>query len=165
MTINKEKLNIALDELELSYRDIVDMATDIVGDTVKDVDKIIENISESMSNDDLRNTLLKLSLRAYSLGEFKEKATMKSELAETVRKQKYAIEFNGAEGSVAAKDNSAIISSAESVIVEVLYNLVSSLLKTKLDEAHRCVDTMKTILMSRLSEAKLSNTLLDNTEI
>ena len=150
--INKDKLNIALDELEISYKDIVEMANDIVGEAVSDVDNI-------------RNTLLRLSMRAYAVGEFKEKATMKSELAETVRKQKYAIEFNGAEGSVAAKDNTAIISSAESVIVEVLYNLVSSLLKTKLDEAHRCVDTLKTILMSRLSEAKLSNTLLDNTEI
>lgn len=163
--INKDKLNIALEELEVSYKDIVEMANDIVGEAVSDVDNIINTISESMTNDDIRNTLLRLSMRAYSLGEFKEKATMKSELAETVRKQKYAIEFNGAEGSVAAKDNTAIISSAESVIVEVLYNLVSSLLKTKLDEAHRCVDTLKTILMSRLSEAKLSNTLLDNTEI
>ena len=163
--INKDKLNIALEELEVSYKDIVEMANDIVGEAVSDVDNIINTISESMTNDDIRNTLLRLSMRAYSLGEFKEKATMKSELAETVRKQKYAIEFNGAEGSVAAKDNVAIISSAESVIVEVLYNLVSALLKTKLDEAHRCVDTLKTILMSRLSEAKLSNTLLDNTEI
>lgn len=163
--INKDKLNIALEELEISYKDIVEMANDIVGEAVSDVDNIINTISESMTNDDIRNTLLRLSMRAYSLGEFKEKATMKSELAETVRKQKYAIEFNGAEGSVAAKDNTAIISSAESVIVEVLYNLVSSLLKTKLDEAHRCVATLQTILLTRLSEAKLSNTLLDNTEL
>lgn len=163
--INKDKLNIALDELEMSYKDIVEMANDIVGEAVADVDSIVNTISESMTNDEIRNTLLRLSMRSYSLGEFKEKATMKSELAETVRKQKYAIEFNGAEGSVAAKDNTAIISSAESVIVEVLYNLVSSLLKTKLDEAHRCVATLQTILLTRLSEAKLSNTLLDNTEI
>ncbi len=163
--INKDKLNIALEELEVSYKDIVEMANDIVGEAVSDVDNIINTISESMTNDDIRNTLLRLSMRAYSLGEFKEKATMKSELAETVRKQKYAIEFNGAEGSVAAKDNTAIISSAESVIVEVLYNLVSSLLKTKLDEAHRCVATLQTILLTRLQEAKLSNTLLDNTEL
>lgn len=163
--INKDKLNIALDELEMSYKDIIEMANDIVGEAVADVDSIVNNISESMTNDEIRNTLLRLSMRSYSLGEFKEKATMKSELAETVRKQKYAIEFNGAEGSVAAKDNTAIISSAESVIVEVLYNLVSSLLKTKLDETHRCVATLQTILLTRLSEAKLSNTLLDNTEI
>lgn len=157
--INKDKLNIALDELEMSYKDIIEMANDIVGEAVADVDSIVNTISESMTNDEIRNTLLRLSMRSYSLGEFKEKATMKSELAETVRKQKYAIEFNGAEGSVAAKDNTAIISSAESVIVEVLYNLVSSLLKTKLDEAHRCVATLQTILLTRLQEAKLTSNL------
>lgn len=163
--VNKDKLNLALEELEMSYKDIVSMSDDIVKEITKDVDNIVSSISESMTNDMLRDTLLRLSMRSYSLGEFKEKSAMKSELAETVRKQKYAIEFNGTEGSVAAKDNTAIINSAESIVVEVLYNLVSSLLKTKLEETHRVVDTLKTILMSRLSEAKLSNTLLENTEL
>ena len=43
-------------------------------------------------------------------------------------------------------------------MVELLYELISNLLKTKLDELHRLTDTLKSILMSRMQEAKFLNT-------
>jgi hypothetical protein len=38
-----------------------------------------------------------------------------------------------------------------------LYNLVANLLKTKLDQLHRLVDALKSILMSRMQETKFMN--------
>ena len=42
-------------------------------------------------------------------------------------------------------------------VTYALYNLIASLLKTKLDAVHRLVDVLKSILMSRMQEAKFMN--------
>ena len=50
---------------------------------------------------------------------------------------------------------------AENIVAQCLYDLIAALVKTKLDSTHRLIDTMKSILMSRMQEAKMSNSMLD----
>ena len=68
----------------------------------------------------------------------------------------YAREFNAGDGSVASKDNTATLNISNEILAETIYNLVSNLFKIKLDEIHRVVSTLQTVLMSRMAEAKLS---------
>ena len=46
---------------------------------------------------------------------------------------------------------------AENIVVSCLYELVASLVKTKLDSLHRLVDVLKSVLMSKMQEAKFMN--------
>jgi len=48
-----------------------------------------------------------------------------------------------------------LLAASEEIIVESLYKLVANLLKTKLDALHRLVDALKSVLMSKMQEAKL----------
>ena len=156
----KKELNQAIDNIELTYAEIIDIANDSVNELTGDLDELIESVTNSiqqLTNEDIRNILLKLSLRSFSFSAIKEKAAFKAILAETLRKEAYAKNFHTLEGSVAAKDSQATMNIANEIVVEHIYSLTASLFKTKLDEAHRVVDTLKTVLMSRLSEAKLSN--------
>ena len=98
-----------------------------------------------------------LSTMSLSFCEIKESAAFRAELAESIRKEKYSISYNNVSGTNGNKENTAIIQISEEVVVEALYNLISSLFKTKLDEIHRFIDVLKTILMSRNTEAKLNN--------
>ena len=45
---------------------------------------------------------------------------------------------------------------SENILVEAVHSMVASALKVKLDEMHRVVDALKTVTMSRMSEAKLT---------
>lgn len=154
----KVSLQQALDNTNTVYGQLVEIANDIIESYTTEVDTLINlalNNIENLTNDMIRDLMLKLSLKSYCFSEVKEKSSLKAECAETLRKEAFAKAFNGAEGSVGAKENTAIINTSDEILVESIYTLVSSLFKTKLDEVHRVVDTLKTILMSRMSEAKL----------
>ena len=159
----KKELEQALNNVELTYQDIVEIANELVAEYTKDLDSIVNNI-ESLSNDDIRNLMLKLSIRAYSFGDVKERSAIKAECAEILKKEAYAVSFNSSEGSVAVKDNTSILNISNEIVSECIYNLVASLFKIKLDELRRIIDILKTILMSRLSEMKMSTGITQQIE-
>lgn len=156
----KQNVSVALDNIDMTYDELIGVANDILNDVVGDLDRMMEsayNDIELLSNDAIRDLMLKLSLRSYSFSEIKEKSQFKAVLGETLRKEAYAKNFNSTEGTVAVRENTAIINTSAEILAEEIYSIVASLFKTKLDELHRVVDTLKTVLMSRLTEAKLSS--------
>lgn len=158
----KVELQKALDNVELTYSEIAEIANELVSEYTADISKIIDYVSnnlEHLTNDDLRTLMLRLSVKAYSFGDIKEKSAIKAECAEMLRKEAYAKNFNLQEGSVALKDSNAILAISEEIVSECVYDLVAALFKTKMLEIQRLIDTLKTILTSRLSEAKLSATI------
>ena len=156
----KPELEKALNAVEMTYKDIVEIADVLVADYTKGLDNLIKSVEDridKISNDEIREIMLRLSIKAYSFGDVKEKSAIKAECAEILRKEAYAVSFNSAEGSVAAKDNTSTLKVSNEIVSECLYNLVANLFKIKLDETRRLIDTLKTILMSRLSEMKMSS--------
>lgn len=154
----KRSLEEALKNTDTTYNELVEIANKMIRIYTGDIDKVIADVSniENLTNDDIRNTMTKLSLKAYQFGDVKEKSSLKAECAEALRKEAYAKEFSLGDGSVASKDTNATLNISNEIMTEAIYNLVASLFKTKLDEIHRVVDTLKTVLMSRMQEAKLT---------
>jgi phosphopantetheine adenylyltransferase len=155
-----QKLETALTTVETQYRELVNIADDFLAPTFAPIDELVNQIDtrvNSLSVDQLREYLLMLQLKAYGISEMKERAALKAELAEITQKEHFAISFNGADGSAAVKDKLATVATSAEIATEALYNLVASLLKTKLDAIHRLVDVLKSILMSRMQEAKFMN--------
>lgn len=155
----KGNLQKALDNTEQTYANLVSIANDIINGHIKDIDADIKNATNNvnnLTNDSIRQLIITLALKSYSFSEIKEKSALKAECAEALRKEAYAVEYNKAEGAVAARDNAAVINTSDEILTEAVYNLVSSLFKTKLQEIHSIIDALKTVLMSRMAEAKLS---------
>lgn len=160
----KPNLNEALDKVELAYGDVVSIANDMLAPLFDPINKLVEEINGGINNftvEEIRNFMMRLQLRAYEISETKEKSSLKAELAESLRKEKYALTFNEAQGTAGTKDNTALLAASEEIIVASLYKLVASLLKTKLDALHRLVDALKSVLMSKMQEAKLSANALE----
>lgn len=154
----KRSLQEALKNTDTTYKELVDIADGMIAIYTKDINKMIEDAQkvEKLTNDDIRDLMTKLSLRAYQFGDVKEKSSLKAECAEALRKEAYATEFNLSDGSNAVKDSNATLNISSEIMTEAIYNLVAGLFKVKLEELHRIVDTLKTVLMSRMQEAKLS---------
>ena len=155
-----KQVALALDNVDTAYADLMTIAKDIFEEVSREINFLIDNAyqnSENLSNDAIRDLMLKLSLRSYTFSETKEKAAFKASIAESIRKEQYATNFNQSEGTVAVRENTAIINTSAEIIAEEIYVLVANMLKTKLDEIHRVVDTLKSVLMTRMQEAKLSS--------
>ena len=149
----------ALEVVDMGYQELIEIANDILESVAGDLNSLIKEIqdrAENLSNEDIRAYMVKLALKSYSFSEIKEKAAFKATLSETIRKNAYARTFGEVSGSVAAKESQAILQTSEEFLAEALYELLASLFKTKLDEAHRVVDVLKTTIMSRMQEAKLT---------
>lgn len=160
----KKDVNVALDNIDMVYNDLVIIANDIyteqLGETELIVSRIYENI-ENLSNDDLRSNILRLSLKSYGFSEIKEKSAFKATLAETIRKEAHATAYGSAEGTAAAKENQAVLNTSSEILSEEIYDLVANLFKVKLDELHRLVAAMQSVLMSKMQEAKLTMSALE----
>lgn len=156
----KQEVTKALANIDIAYEDLIDVSNDIAKDAIGDLDEIMESAYrdiELLGNDAIRQLMLKLSLRSYSFSGIKEKSAFKATLGETLRKEAYANNFNGAEGAVAVRENTAILNTSNEILAEEIYTLVANIFKVKLDEVHRVVATLQSVLISRMQEAKLSN--------
>lgn len=155
-----DKLSTALNNVETTYKELVEISNSMLDPILKPANEIVATVNaqiNSLSIDQIRDFILQLQLKAFELAEIKEKAAMKAELSEAIQKEKFATTFNGLDGSAAAKEKIALVESSAETASTVLYELVSSLLKSKLDQLHRLVDCLKSILMSRMQETKFMN--------
>lgn len=154
------KLKNAMEACDTTYSELVEVANGIIEKCTAKLDASISKIQNNAGNSTtefIRSSMVELSLMAYSLSEIKEKSAMKAECAEIIRKEKYAKQFNASDGSVALRENQATVNISEEILVETIYNLVASVLKVKLDEVHRVVDTLKSALICRMAETKLAS--------
>ena len=157
-------LDNALDNVEMTYQDAILIANDMCADFFKEINEFIEKIKtkiNTIGTDDLRLAILHLSLKSFSLADTKEKTLLKQEIAETLRKEKYSQIFNSTDGSIGIRENTAVLQSSEEIVVELIYDYVASAFKTKVDEVHRIVDSLKTILMSKMQELKITNSTME----
>ena len=156
----EKKLEEALMNVQTTYGELVEVANGMLSSIVGPVNELVDEVNSrvnAMSVDQIRDFILRLQLKAFEISEIKEKSALKAELAEALQKEKYAVEFNGADGTAAVKSNIATIAASAEVASEALYNLIANLLKNKVDQLHRLVDALKSILMSRMQEAKFMN--------
>ena len=156
-----ETLAEGMDNIQTIYNSLNSQAKEIVKNYTKKIDDLIKQVSDNvnnLSNEDIRNIELQLSLMAYDLGELKDKTCIAAEIAEIIQDETEADAWNTAVGNNEQRKNTAILSSSKEKAVAKLYKLVASQIRTKLDEAHRVVDTLKSILISRASDKKLTDT-------
>lgn len=156
----KKDLEEALNKVELGYHELVEIANDTINPQFESINLLVDEINSKINNlsvDQLRDYLLKLQLEAFRLSEIKDKAQLKADLSEALEKEKYATVFNSLEGSAAAKDKLAQAEISQEIITETLYNLMAALFKTKVDQIHRMVAVLTSILMSKMQETKFMN--------
>lgn len=154
------KLQTALETVEMTYGELVEISNNMLGSILTPINDLIDEINSQitvLSIDSIREYMLMLQLKAYEISEIKDKSALKAELSEALYKEKFAVSFNGLEGSAAAKEKLALVEASSELLAESLYNLVASLLKTKVDQLHRLVDCLKSILMSKMQETKFMN--------
>lgn len=154
-----KNLDKALAEVDITYDQIKQIADDItlpLTQPINDIINFIERDINNLSIDALRNYMLNLQIEAFKLSEIRDKAATKAECAEAIRKEAYATNFLGQDGTATVKESNATLAISENIIVECLYELSATLIKTKVDHTLRMIDTLKTIMMSRMQETKIS---------
>ena len=156
MDIKIDQANTDVNEV---YFQLSDAVKDTVAEIVKPIDDIVKELSKGInlfSNTELWDFQLRLGIESYKLANIKEQSSLKEACAEALYKEGLAKAYSEAAGAAETKKQASILATIEKQAVSILYASVSSLLKTKLDEAHRLVNIIQNIQISRAAEAKLS---------
>ncbi len=148
----------AKDNVNELFKNLAPLVQELVDKYSFELDKIINKISKSdaLTNDELRNYILALSVESYLFGISKDASILKQECATTLMKEGIAQEFNNATGTQQARNNTSMINTTDKQVVNLLFNAVANMMKTKLDETHRMINALNSILISRNAEAKLA---------
>lgn len=158
-------LKKALDQVEMTYEQIKNIANDMLAEPFTPVNELVSMIEynlENLSIESLRHYILKLQLMAFSLSEIRDKTATKAACAEATRKEAYATAYVLQDGTAGIKDANTTVAISENIVVDCLYQLVAALCKSKVDQIHRLIDVIKTVLMGRMQELKLSATALSD---
>ncbi len=148
----------AHNQLTTVYKELKPIVDSVVNKQSKEIDKIIDRIKrnlDTLTNKELQDLMLQLSIEAYYFAHIKDMAILKQELSLALSKESQANSFNSTVGTQAVRNNQAIIDSLDKQTVNILYNAVANNMKSKLDEAHRMVNVLSNVLISKNAEAKL----------
>lgn len=155
MTIDIKDASNNVTEMYNQLKPIVDS---VVAKNAKNIDDIIKKIRKdlsSLTNSDLQNYMLQLSIETYYFSQIKDMSALKQECALALLNESKADVYNSSEGTQGYRSNQAIIQTLDKQAVNLLYTAVSSNMKSKLDEAHRMVNILSNVLISKNAEAKL----------
>lgn len=144
-------------ELEELYGNLTPIIKEVVDKYSKDLDKMFHKLTNAtnFTNDEIREAMLSLSVESYMFGMNKDLSVLKQDCAVTLMKEKQAQSYNSATGTQAIRNNQAIIDTTDKQVVNLIYSGVANMMKTKLDESHRMINVLNSILISRNAEAKI----------
>jgi len=153
------KIDQANNDVNEIYFQLSDAAKETIGEIVKPIDDIVKELSKGInlfSNTELWDFQLRLGIESYKLANIKEQSSLKEACAEALYKEGLAKSYAEATGAAETKKQASILASIEKQAVSMLYTSISGILKAKLDEAHRLVNIIQNIQISRAAEAKLN---------
>lgn len=146
-------------ELRDTYSNLAPVVKDIVAKHTKNIDEAMKKIkkdsAETMSNKELRNLILELQVEEFYFAPSKDLAVLRQECAVALERTAQAEIYNGTEGTQNYRTNKATANTVDKEVVRILYNAVANTMKTKLEETHRMIGVLNSILISRSAEAKL----------
>ena len=145
------KLENALTNVETTYGELVEIANGMLKPLFDPINQLVNTI-----NTELWDFQLRLGIESYKLANIKEQSSLKEACAEALYKEGLAKSYAEATGAAETKKQASILASIEKQAVSMLYSSISGILKAKLDEAHRLVNIIQNIQISRAAEAKLN---------
>lgn len=151
-------LKDALSNVDKSFEEIQQIAKEVAQSYTKELDSIVEKIGnvKELTDSKIKNLIILLSLKVYSFSEVEELASLKSEVAESLRKEAYTKALLSAEGTAGVKDAQATSASQNEKMAELISEAIAGILKNKKDECHRLIAALQAVLFARTQEAKIS---------
>lgn len=155
--MDKAKFKQSSSELKEMTDALKPYVDNIVEKHSKSLDAIINKMKKNMATmtvKELNDTSLELAIETFYFAESRDISLLQQECATALYNMHYADVYTGTDGTQNTKSNMAFLETQENLAVKILFNAVSTRLKTKLDEAHRVWNALNSVIISRNAENK-----------
>lgn len=166
--VDNKQIDLAKKEVSATYEAIKPVVKDTVAKNTKEIDSIIAKIKKNLTtltNKELQDYMLQLSIELYYFAERKDMSMLMQECAIAISKNAQADIFNSVAGTQVIRSNQAIVESMDKQVVAMIQSAIANSMKSKLDEAHRIVNVLSNVLISKNAENKLKGVRDDGNNI
>lgn len=156
--VDINKVNSAKKEVSEVYNLIKPIVKETIAKNTKEIDGVIKKIRDNLTtltNKELQDYMLQLSIELYDFTERKDMSVLMQDCAIAVSKGAQADIFNSTAGTQIVRSNQAIVESMDKQVVVMIQSAVANGMKSKVDEAHRIVNILSNVLISKNAENKL----------
>lgn len=161
-------INAAKKQVKETYDLLRPIVKETVAKNTKEIDSLISKIKTNLTtltNKELQDYMLQLSIETYYFAERKDMSLLMQECAIAMSKGAQADIFNSTVGTQAVRSNQAIIDSMDKQTVAMIQGAIANCMKSKLDEAHRMVNVLSNVLISKNAENKLKGVRDDESNL
>lgn len=161
-------INAAKKQVKETYDLLRPIVKETVAKNTKEIDSLISKIKANLTtltNKELQDYMLQLSIETYYFAERKDMSLLMQECAIAMSKGAQADIFNSTVGTQAVRSNQAIIDSMDKQTVAMIQGAIANCMKSKLDEAHRMVNVLSNVLISKNAENKLKGVRDDESNL
>ena len=161
-------INAAKKQVKETYDLLRPIVKETVAKNTKEIDSLISKIKANLTtltNKELQDYMLQLSIETYYFAERKDMSLLMQECAIAMSKGAQADIFNSTVGTQAVRSNQATIDSMDKQTVVMIQGAIANCMKSKLDEAHRMVNVLSNVLISKNAENKLKGVRDDESNL
>ena len=162
------EINEAKKQVSETYAMLKPIVKETVSKNTKELDSIVNKVKKNlttMTNKELQDYMLQLSIETYYFSERKDMSLLMQECAVALSKGTLADIYNRTTGTQAYRNNRAIVDSMDKQTVAIIQSAIANCMKSKLDEAHRIVSVLSSVLISKNAENKLKGVRDDDSNL
>lgn len=162
-------LNIDIEHLEKLDKEVVknakvvnDIVLEVVKKATSEIDELVFEIKEKlksaipMDTEQLEIYAMEISTNLYYLGQSQEYIGLRYDVSKAVYKEKYAIAYAGAVGTISDKTSQAEAIVNYEFIEQSINERAYKRLKVKIENATELLQTIKKIISRRIAEYELT---------
>lgn len=162
--INTEEVEELQQRVDNNSRLINDITNKLVADYCKQLDNYVRFIESILKDEkhpptaeELDDFVMNLPILLYFCGEAQENLGIKTDVAKSIKQEKYNEVYREVKGTIADKTAKSELETRSEIITHIIYDRAYKIVKEKMEAAYELLSSIKKVITRRISENSLAN--------
>lgn len=161
--IDKEEVNVLIDRIAINSGLINELTNNLVNDYCKNLNDyvayvggLLKNEKQPITAEELDYIVMELPVLLYFCGEAQENLGIKTDVAKSVKQEKYNEVYRQVKGTIADKTALSELEAQTETITHIIYDRAYKIVKEKMTAAYELLSSCKKVISRRMSEYEIS---------
>lgn len=162
--INEDEIKQLQERISKNSNLINRLSNQLVNDYCKSLNEYVAFIQKILQDDkhpptaqELDDFVLNLPVLLYFCGEAQENLGIKTDVAKSIKQEKYNEIYKEVSGTIADKTAKSELAAQSETITHIIYDRAYKIVKEKMTAAYELLSSCKKVISRRMAESELAN--------
>lgn len=162
--VDVNELNTIMARVDNNSKLINKLSNDLVNEYCKSLNEYVAFIQQILKDDkhpptaqELDDFVLNLPVLLYFCGEAQENLGIKTDVAKSIKQEKYNEIYKEVSGTIADKTAKSELAAQSETITHIIYDRAYKIVKEKMNAAYELLSSCKKVISRRMAESELAN--------